>query len=170
MAFLFGFLAGVLANQVFGMATRLLPAKWVRYNISIDSCAGLGGHCVANVVIEPPRWRRALMEPLNEHVIAVTLLDDRDYTERALWIDGYDKRDTMLVNGGARLEAQLFDMTADGVYYSDHYPEGKLDDGPHDLNLVIRRVMDGLDADEVDIKIDVTGGSLEIIGFRKRRK
>ncbi|MCH7625194.1 MAG: hypothetical protein IIC83_04655 [Chloroflexi bacterium] len=62
-----GFLAGFLANTVFGMITRLLPPSWVRYHVSVvdvQMASDLTGHTyTVSVVIQTPKLLRALMEP-----------------------------------------------------------------------------------------------------------
>ena len=91
MEFAIGFLAGVVANTVFGMVTRLLPPTWVRYHVGVTDVqmmSELVGHVyTASVVIQTPKFRRALMEPLREYLEVYCSLDGRG-RQQAKWSEG----------------------------------------------------------------------------------
>ncbi len=71
-SFWIGFGAGFFANWVFGVITRMLPARWVRYRVrfsKVDTVTegGFSSHLLV-LIVEPPVFRKALMPPLVEDV------------------------------------------------------------------------------------------------------
>jgi hypothetical protein len=168
--FLLGLIAGFFANWLFGMAARLLPPTWIRYRVQIEGCAeldeGMGfKYYVGHVRIEQPRWKRILREPLSEYIIALIRLDGSKFQHRTTWLNGDDKKTQALLNGATTLDVLLFTLYGNNVYLKDDYPEHALSRSNHVLTLVVRRTVDGADADKTDILFEVTESGFQIRGF-----
>ena len=168
--FLLGLIAGFFANWLFGMAARLLPPTWIRYRVQIEGCGeldeGLGFKSyVGHILIEPPRWKRILREPLNEYIIPLIRLDSGEIQHRTRWVDGVDGQTQALLNGATTRDVLLFTLYGNNVYLKDDYPERALKRGNHVLTLVVRRTVDGTDADKTDILFEVTENGFQFRGF-----
>jgi hypothetical protein len=152
------------------MAVRLLPYTWVRYRVQIEGTAelqeGVGFKSfISDIKIEPPRWKRIIREPLNEYVIALIRLDGDKYQYRTMWLDGDERKTQTLLDGATGLIVLLFTIYNNKVYLKDDYPGRALSPGNHVLSLVIRRTVDGSDADKTDITFKVNENGLQVVKF-----
>ena len=162
MIFFYGFLAGVFANQVFGMLTRLLPPTWVRYQVKVGKFykseeLDLWTWILA-IRIEPPRWKRALVEPYIDYLEG-TLTLNRD-TEKA--VDGKcvkgDVTDPLLRADGAMT---VFMLVFSGVGSTGCLGDNtmlRLQGGKHTVSIGVLRSVDQNITAEMEFPIIVEGG------------
>ncbi|MFC1930286.1 hypothetical protein ACFLWE_00085 [Chloroflexota bacterium] len=88
------------------MIGRLFPPTWVRYRVNIGKADrhsnDAGESWLASVKLSPPiGWRRALMVPLIEYLIAEVKYDDVDEWYSSKWVTG-DVSERELRADGAR--------------------------------------------------------------------
>lgn len=147
MQFTLGFLAGFLANWLFAMLTRLLPATWVRYTVNLVSVREDSYVWLVDVSITPPRWKRALMEPMTEYLLANVSLSGKT-AKPAQWVHG-DIRSRLLRADGA-MTVPIEVLTTGGVAgvlgvgEPDNTP--LISDGTYNIDVTIIRSVDGTKA------------------------
>lgn len=150
MGILIGIATGIIANQVFGMICRLLPATWVRYPVQIEDAyqqRDLAGTTVMDPVrIGPPGKPRALMEPLKED-LAVRMRCDGGSWVQGVWVQGDISVSYLTVDRSTRIPIVLLRIgnSNDTTFISDRYPESNyriVGEGKHLLEVQIIRVID----------------------------
>ena len=172
--FWLGFLSGFLANWVFGMATRLLPAKWVRYRVQIgilqrEEAMGFRDYTVT-VHIQPPTLKRALMEPLREYLLVQVKLGNKDWLP-SKWVEGDVNTFRLLADAAMSVSALVFTEDGGSIYLADNYPEKAIfQDGGYDMWVRVIRSLDGMVADEVGIAVIKLGGRVTASTVRRQNK
>ncbi len=171
--FYLGLLAGFVANWIFVILSRIIPSKWIRYNVQIEGVGqldtGLGNKdLVAHIRIMHPKFKRILRDPLSEYVITLICLDRNTKTcGRAIWVDGDERKTQALVNGATTINALLCEVTHyNNVYFSDNFPDNRLDYGEHIISIVIRWTADSLDACTTDVIFNVSDTGIEVIEYK----
>jgi hypothetical protein len=152
-----GFFAGFFANLVFGMLTRLLPAKWVRYQVHIEKLDRVEDMHLVNwlvtVRIQPPSWRRILMEPLREYLLVEAKLGNGAWLP-SKWAEGDINVSRLLADAAMSVPAFVFIEKETEIYLADSYPENPIvQDGGYDVWVRVIRSLDGSVADEVGIAV-----------------
>ncbi|MBI4339803.1 MAG: hypothetical protein HY680_07600 [Chloroflexi bacterium] len=170
MVFLLGFLSGIVANQVFGMITRALPQTWVRWRVELtgagysDELMGFT-QVVVHVEVTPPVWwKRLLMEPMSEYLVMMASLDGNRKGQRVPWTEGDAMSYLFRIDAPILRWAQILSCTQNGVFLCDRYPQDRVPDGEHRLQLVVNRAGDG-EADSMTVVFEVKGNEVEILGF-----
>lgn len=170
--FWFGFFAGFLANWAFGVLTRLLPAKWVRYGVHIDKLDRIEeigwGNWIVTVHILPPKWKRALMEPLREYLMVQVKLGKGDWLP-SKWIEGDVNTVRLLADGAMSADALVFTDDTIRIYLADNYPTKAsiVQDGGYDMWIRVIRSLDEAVADEVGIAVIKLSGRVTASKVRR---
>ncbi len=170
--FWIGFAAGVLANQVFAMLVRLLPATWVRYKVILgkpyNDSKGVGECWVVPISIIPPRWKRAIMEPLIEYLLVEVLIDGEWYESK--WIVGDVNEIRLRGDGAMTVSSYLFHrMGHVGNWIIADEPTD--DDSiiplsaiPKSIKVRVYYSLDNKTADEKSYQVCSKSGEIESIG------
>ena len=157
------------------MLTRLLPATWVRYRVHIaklDREEELGwGNWIVTVHIQPPKWKRALMEPLREYLLVQMKLSKGDWLP-SKWIEGDVNTFRLLADGAMSVAALVFTDNTSSIYLADNYPTKNplVQDGGYDMWVRVIRSLDGTVADEVGISAIKLHGRVTASIARRQNK
>ena len=154
-----GFIAGFIANWVFAMITRLLPPTWVRYEVRIGeprkNVSSVGEEWMSPVTIIPPRWKRALMEPLKEYLIAHVRFDNSGSWYISKWATGDFSDSRLRADGGMTVHVFLLSRLGHGGFWgvTDSYGETKLKVVPKITSVRIVRSLDNSIAKEEEFTV-----------------
>ena len=163
MVFWLGFLAGLFANWMFGMITRLLPATYVRFRVQIEKDIdkeeelGFQNRWVL-VRIEPPQLKRALMEPLREYLRVQLKLDKEEWVY-GKWVEGDINTYQLRTDGAMTALALVFSCSNQGVYLCDNL-SNPIEEGKHVLYVRVIRTLDKNIAAEKEIHFAVNSSRL----------
>ena len=158
-----GILVGILANQVFAMLTKLLPATLTRYPIEIlgtKTDKDLAGSTImARVGIGPPGKSRIFSDPLVEDLAIKVRRDNGAWIDSG-WMIGDVGESYFTANRTTVALAVLvqIDSTNTSIYLSNRYLESEYiisGDGEYKLGIQVVRVRDEKIATEKNFYITI---------------
>lgn len=152
-----GVLSGSIVAAVFLILIRMLPAKWVRYQVSFGERhkeSGIGPHqWLLTVRLNPPRWKRILMDPLRESLLVQIRRGKSDWGQ-SKWVEGDVNTFRLIADAAMSVPAVVFVEQNGAIYIADSYPEGPIiQDGSYDIWVRIVRDVDDTIAREIGIAV-----------------
>jgi hypothetical protein len=149
--FLLGFIAGIFANQVFAMLSRLLPDKWVRYGVLIGELEKqntLGVIWISQITLtSPSRWRRALMLPLIEYLIAEVRFNNGEWI-KTRWQTGDVNIAMLRADGLMTIPVVILTYSGSQSYLGDNIQTNLITDS----GIIELRIIRSVDKQEAAIK------------------
>jgi hypothetical protein len=160
-----GVIVGILANQVFTMLTKLLPATLTRYPIEILEIRTdkdlVGSTITAKIGIGPPSKSRIFSDPLIEDLAIKLKYDNSEWVD-SVWMTGESGGDIYFTANRTTITfAVLVQINSDGtcVYIANRYLEREYTitgDGKHKLIMQVIRVRDEKLASEKEFLLTIT--------------
>ena len=152
-----GFLSGFFASLVFFILIRLLPARWVRYQVSFGELSkeeGLGPQqWLLTIRLDPPKWKRILMDPLRECLLVQVRLGRTDWLQ-SKWVEGDINILRLTADAAMSVPALVFTEQNGVIHIADSYPNYPISqDGSYDIWVRIIRNVDNSVAGEVGIAV-----------------
>jgi len=152
-----GVLSGFFASVVFFILIRLLPAEWVRYQISFGRLygeSGIGPHqWLLTVRLSPPRWKRIVMDPLRESLLVQVRLGKKGWLQ-SKWVEGDVNALRLIADAAMSVSVVVFVEQTGSIYLADSYPENPIiQDGSYDIWVRIVRDVDDKIAGEIGMAV-----------------
>lgn len=152
-----GALAGLFAAWVFFIVMRLLPAKWVRYQVSFGETSKEVGleplQWLLTVHLDPPKWKRIIMDPLCERLLVQVKLGQNDWLQ-SKWVEGDTNVFNLTADSAMSVLALIFTEQNGIIYIADYYPNNEIvQDGSYDFRVRIIRNRDNSVAAECGIAV-----------------
>ena len=156
-AFWIGALSGFCASAVFFVLIRMLPAKWVRYQISFGELyreLGIGPHqWLLTVRLNAPRWKRIVMDPLRESLLVQVRQGKMGWLQ-SKWVEGDVNTFRLIADAAMSVPAVVLVEQNGSIYLADSYPENPIiQDGGYDISVRIIRDVDDRVAGEIGIAV-----------------
>ncbi len=148
-----GFLSGFIASLAFFLLIRLLPARWVRYQVSFGELIKEGGvgpqQWLLTVRLDPPKWKRILMDPLRESLLVQVRLGRAEWLQ-SKWVEGDINILRLAADATMSVPALVFTESSGVIYIADSYPDNPISqDGSYDIWVRIIRNVDNSGAGEI---------------------
>lgn len=148
MEVVIGFLVGLSTSQVFGMISRAISNRWIRYEASIgDLVSGSGDYddpfpaSTIEVFLRPPRWKSILAPPVAEVFYAEMRVVEQQRTFRIKWVLGDVEQSLLSVTTATRAALHALTSGQDGLCLGASI-QGALAPGSYTLQVSVNRVVD----------------------------
>ena len=149
MEVVIGFVVGLFTSQVFGMISRAISSKWIRYGASMGDLVSASGDYddpfpakTIGVYMHPPRWKSILAPPVAEVFYAEMRVREQRHTFRLKWVLGDLEESLLNVTMPTRVALHAFTTGQDGGLCLGGSIEGPLDPGNYTFQVSVKRVVD----------------------------
>lgn len=156
-----GFVVGLFTSQVFGMISRAISNRWIRYEASIGDLVLASGDyddpfpaSTIEVYLHPPKWKSILAPPVAEVFYAEMRVREQRHTFRIKWVLGDVEEYLLNVTTSTRVAVHALTSGQDGVCLGGSI-QGALAPGSYTLQVSVKRVVDKSLAGHREFRLEI---------------